>query len=132
MGSLIPGIDCFICVFLKSISVPEKFQPVHTRTSSFQRTLSPQGVHLEGLENYGVKYYHLVSTYLSAMFHSFLFLFAENVPFYTRSPSLNRTISPQDVHIDLDNYGVKYYHLVSKHLGRSSSPLTPLTVFLSL
>lgn len=40
--------------------VPEKFQPHHTRTSSFQRTLSPQGVHIEGLENYGVKYYHLV------------------------------------------------------------------------
>lgn len=57
-------IDCF-----ESISVPEKFQPHHTRTSSFQRTLSPQGVHIEGLENYGVKYYHLVSTHLSAMFH---------------------------------------------------------------
>lgn len=56
-------IDCF-----ESISVSEKFQPHHTRTSSFQRTLSPQGVHIEGLENYGVKYYHLVSTHLSAMF----------------------------------------------------------------
>ncbi|XP_048738667.2 plexin A3-like isoform X3 [Ostrea edulis] len=40
--------------------VPEKFQPQHMRTSSFQRNLSPQGVHIEGLENYGVKYYHLV------------------------------------------------------------------------
>ncbi|XP_061187721.1 plexin-A4-like isoform X2 [Saccostrea echinata] len=41
--------------------------------------------------------------------------FYENVPFYTRSPSLNRSISPQDVHIGLDNYGVKYYHLVKPH-----------------
>lgn len=62
--SIFSLIDCF-----ESISVPEKFQPHHTRTSSFQRTLSPQGVHIEGLENYGVKYYHLVSTHLSAMFH---------------------------------------------------------------
>lgn len=67
--SIFSLIDCF-----ESISVPEKFQPHHTRTSSFQRTLSPQGVHIEGLENYGVKYYHLVSTHLSAMFY-FCFIF---------------------------------------------------------
>jgi hypothetical protein len=57
-------------------------------------------------------------------------LFAENVPFYARSPSLNRSISPQDVHIDLDNFGVKYYHLVSKQIARSSADITNCSTFL--
>ena len=34
-----------------------------------------------------------------------------------RSPSLNRTASPQNVHVDIENAsnngGTKYYHLVS-------------------
>jgi len=36
----------------------------------------------------------------------------------TRSPSLNRTASPQNVHIDIENNsssGVKFYHLVKQH-----------------
>ncbi|KAK3102934.1 hypothetical protein FSP39_015076 [Pinctada imbricata] len=40
--------------------VPEKFLPHHTRSPSFQRTVSPQSVHVDIVDNYGVKCYHLV------------------------------------------------------------------------
>ncbi|KAL5015009.1 hypothetical protein ScPMuIL_009279 [Solemya velum] len=39
----------------------------------------------------------------------------DNLAFSGRSPSLNRTLSPTGIHIDVDGCGIKQYHLVKQH-----------------
>ncbi|KAK7493969.1 hypothetical protein BaRGS_00014851 [Batillaria attramentaria] len=38
-----------------------------------------------------------------------------NLSFYNRSPSLTRTVTPQMITVDVDNNGIKHFHLVRQH-----------------